>query len=98
MRLCMKKTRSLRVRRYASHLIDLNEYLASFTGATMDDSMGVTESNKILLNSMSNRWSKQAYVQSSSSPRWDNLPSGHQQNPLLGLFGKVHVLGSKILF
>ena len=35
---------------------------------------------------------------SCSSPRWDNLPSGHQRNPLLGLFGKVHVLGSKILF
>ena len=39
-----------------------------------------------------------AFSQSCSSPRWDNLPSGHQQNPLLGLFGKVHVLGSKILF
>ena len=35
---------------------------------------------------------------SCSSPRWDNLPSGHQRNPLLGLFGTVHVLGSKILF
>ena len=35
---------------------------------------------------------------SCSSPVWDNLPSGHQQNPLLGIFGKVHVLGSKILF
>ena len=36
--------------------------------------------------------------ESCSSPRWDNLPSGHQRNPLLGIFGKVHVLGSKILF
>ena len=35
---------------------------------------------------------------SCSSPRWYNLPSGHQQNPLLGIFGMVHVLGSKILF
>ena len=35
---------------------------------------------------------------SCSSPRWDNLPSGHQRNPLLGLFGKVHVLGSKTVF
>ena len=35
---------------------------------------------------------------SCSSPIWENLPSGHQQNPLLGLFGNVHVLGSKILF
>ena len=38
------------------------------------------------------------YPMSCSSPRWDNLPSGHQRNPLLGLFGVVHVLGSKILF
>ena len=37
-------------------------------------------------------------VMSCYSPRWDNLSSGHQQNPLLGIFGKVHVLGSKILF
>ena len=35
---------------------------------------------------------------SRSRPRWDNLPSRHQGNPLLGLFGKVQVLGSKILF
>ena len=35
---------------------------------------------------------------SCSSPRWEILPSGHQQNPLLGLFGVVHVLGPKILF
>ena len=33
-----------------------------------------------------------------SSPRWDNLPNGHQRNPLLGLFGNVHILGSKGLF
>ena len=35
---------------------------------------------------------------SCSSPRWDNLPSEHQRNPFLGLFGRVHVLGSIILF
>ena len=38
------------------------------------------------------------YYKSCSSPRWENLPSGHQRNPLLGLFGKVHVLGSKTIF
>ena len=48
----MKNPRSLKVRRYAGRLIDLNEYLAH--------NMGVTE----LLNSIPNSWSKQAYVQS----------------------------------
>ena len=63
MRCCMKKPRILKVRRYDSCLIDLNDYLASFLGATMADKIGVTELNEILLNSMSNSWSKQAYVQ-----------------------------------
>ena len=43
----MKKPRGLRVRRYAECLIGLNDYLASFPGATMADKMGVTEINKI---------------------------------------------------
>ena len=58
-----KKTRSLRVRRYAARLIDLNEYLASFPGAILADKIGVTELNEILLNSMPSSWSRQAYVQ-----------------------------------
>ena len=44
-------------------LIGLNQYLDSFPGATFSDKIGVTELNKILLNSMPNIWSKQAYVQ-----------------------------------
>ena len=59
----MKNPRSLKVRLYAARLIDLNEYLASLSGSTMADKMGITELNEILLNSMPNRWSKQAYVQ-----------------------------------
>ena len=59
----MKKTNSLKVRRYAARLIDLNEYLASFTRATIADKIGVTELNEIILNSMPNSRSKQAYVQ-----------------------------------
>ena len=62
-RRCMKKPRSLKVRRYAAHLIDLNECLVSFPVATMDDKIGVTELNEIILNSTPNSWSKQAYVQ-----------------------------------
>ena len=63
MRRCTKNPCSLKLRGYAARLIDLNQYLASFPGATMADKMGVTELNKILLNSMSDRWSKQAYEQ-----------------------------------
>ena len=63
MRRCMKNPHILKVKRYAARLIYLNEYLASFPGETMDGKMGVTELNEILLKIMTNRWSKQAYVQ-----------------------------------
>ena len=59
----MKKTRSLKLRRYSACLIDLNEYLAPSTRAKMADKIGVNELNEILLNSMPNIWSKQVYVQ-----------------------------------
>ena len=59
----MKKTRAPTVRSYAARLIDLIEYLASFTGAALTDKIGVTELNEILLNSMPTSWSKQTYVQ-----------------------------------
>ena len=32
---------------------------------------------------------------SCSSPRWDNLPSGHQKNPLLGLILRYMYWGQK---
>ena len=35
---------------------------------------------------------------SRSSPRWDNLPSGHQRNPLLGLILWYMYWGQKSLF
>ena len=54
---------SLKARRYAARLIDLNEYLASFPGVTIADKLGITELNEILLHSMPNSWSKQAHVQ-----------------------------------
>ena len=40
-----EKPRSLSVRRYAACLIDLNDYLASFLGATLTDKIGVTKLN-----------------------------------------------------
>ena len=62
MRCGMKKTLSLTVRRYAARFIDINKYLASFTGVTFTDNIRVTKLNKILPNSIPNRWSKHAYV------------------------------------
>ena len=62
MRRCTKKSRGLKVRRYAAQLIDFNEYLASFPGLTTANKMGVTKLNEILLNSTPKSWSKQAYV------------------------------------
>ena len=59
----MNKPRALTVRRYAERLIDINDYLESFPGATFNDKIGVTELNKIPLNSMPNICSRQAYVQ-----------------------------------
>ena len=50
MRLCIKNLHSLKVRLFAVLFIDLNEYLDSFPGATMDEKMGITELNEILLN------------------------------------------------
>ena len=58
----MKKPHTLTVRRYTACLNDLNEYLAFFPGATLNDNIGITELNKILLNSLHNSWSKQAYI------------------------------------
>ena len=58
MRRRTKQTRSLKVWRYAAHLIDLNEYLDSFPGGTLDNKTDVTELNKIPLNIMLNIWSK----------------------------------------
>ena len=63
MRHCMKNPCSLKVRRYAARLINLNEYLASFPRTTMTYKMEVTDLNGILLNSMPKILSKQAYVQ-----------------------------------
>ena len=54
MRRGMKKTQSLKVRRYAARLIDLNEYLDSFLGETLSDKIDATELNDIPLNIMPN--------------------------------------------
>ena len=63
MRREMRKLCGLKVRRYADHLIGLNEYLTSLPGAKLTDKIGVMEINEILLNCIPNSWVKQAYVQ-----------------------------------
>ena len=59
----MRNPHRLKVRRYASRLIDLKEYLDSFPGGKLADTIGMMELNDFLLNSMPNSWSKQAYGQ-----------------------------------
>ena len=59
----MRKPHGLKVRLYMTCLIDLSGYLPSFPGSTPTHKIGMTELNEILLNSMPNSWSKQAYVQ-----------------------------------
>ena len=63
MRRGIRNPRSLKVRRYAACLIDLNEYLDVLYGAKISNCFGVTELNEILLNSMTNRWINQEYFQ-----------------------------------
>ena len=59
----MRKPHGIKLRCYVDRLIDLSEYLRSFPGSTATHKIGMTELNEILLNSMPNSWSKQAYVQ-----------------------------------
>ena len=63
MRHGIKKPHSLTVTLYSARLFDLNEYLASFSDATLNDKIGVTKLNNTLLNIMPNRWSKKACIQ-----------------------------------
>ena len=59
----IRKPHGLKVRCYVARLIDLNEYLPSFPGSSPTHKTDMTELNEILLNSVPNSWSKQAYVQ-----------------------------------
>ena len=53
----------VKVRCYAACLIDINENLATFPGEKASDNIDGMELNEILLNSIPNGWSNQAYVQ-----------------------------------
>ena len=63
MRCGMRNPRGLKVRFYEACLIGLNKYLDLFPGAKMPNKIGLMELDEILINIMSNSWSKQAYVQ-----------------------------------
>ena len=58
----MRKPHELKVGCYDSCMIDLNEYLAEFHRAKSSDKIVDTKFNEILLNSIPNAWSKQAYM------------------------------------
>ena len=50
--------RRLKLRRYTHNLIELNEYLASLAGEKQTEKIGVTELNKMFLDSMPTSCSK----------------------------------------
>ena len=59
----MRNPNGLKVRCFTARLIGLNEYIAAFPGENSSDKIGETDLNEILLNSISNGWINQAYVQ-----------------------------------
>ena len=61
MRSGTRKPRGLKVRRYADCMIDLNEYLAVLPGARFGDKICEKKLNGVLLNSMLNSGTRQAY-------------------------------------
>ena len=57
-----RKLRKLKLRRYTSFFIDINDYLSDFPGEKSSDKIVNMELNEIFLNVMPNGWSKQAYA------------------------------------
>ena len=60
---CNEKPRAITGRLYVARLIDINDYLTSFPGATLNDKIDVTKLEKIFLNGMPKSCSRQAYAQ-----------------------------------
>ena len=63
MRCGMRKPSGLNVRQFTARLNNINKYLALFPGSTLSERNGMTKFNENFLNSVSNSWIKQAYVQ-----------------------------------
>ena len=57
----MRNPIKLKIRRYAAHLIELNEYLNIFPGSNMNNKIGGTELNEILLHNVSHGWGDQDF-------------------------------------
>ena len=54
----VRKPRELTTRRYAAHMVKLNEHLVLFPGSNPNNKNVETEINDILLRSISNGWGK----------------------------------------
>ena len=61
MRRIMTNPCELKVRCYAAYIVDLNEYLSILTGGKAGEKFGEFELNEIILNSITDGWSKQEY-------------------------------------
>ena len=59
----MRNPRELKVRFYAASLIGINEYFYALPGAKASYKICETKLNENLLNSMSNIWTMEPYVQ-----------------------------------
>ena len=59
----LRKTHKLKVVYYGAHMIELNEYFFALPVAKACDNIGYTELNEIILNSIPNECSTQAYMQ-----------------------------------
>ena len=59
----MSNPRELKLRWCADYLVGINGYLSAFPGEKESYDIGDNKLRKILLNSTSNGWSNQAYVQ-----------------------------------
>ena len=59
----IRKPRELKARLYVAHIIEINEYLSIFSGEKASIKTFETELNEIILKSIPNGGSRQAYVQ-----------------------------------
>ena len=59
----MIKPQKIKLRCYADHMVDLNEYLSALTGTKANEKIGETELNKIFFINMNDGWINKACVQ-----------------------------------
>ena len=59
----MRKSHTFKIRCYAEHMVELNEYLDIFTGSDIDNKICEGEPNEILMNNTPNGWDNQDFMQ-----------------------------------